>query len=64
METSIEELKDLHLTRVAKRGETVKRRNTEVCKLRYVDGLTLQAIGTRYGLTRERVRQIINETLK
>jgi DNA-directed RNA polymerase sigma subunit (sigma70/sigma32) len=29
-------------------------------KLRYEDKLTLQAIGTRYGLTRERVRQIID----
>ncbi len=33
-------------------------------KLRYDEKLTLQAIATRYGLTRERVRQIIDGYLK
>jgi DNA-directed RNA polymerase sigma subunit (sigma70/sigma32) len=62
MEKSIEELKQLHA--IAKTGEATKERNKTIAHLRYVDGLTLQAIGTRYGLTRERVRQIINQTLK
>ena len=42
-------------------------RNLEIITLRYgLDGqepMTLQQIGERYGLTKERVRQIINESL-
>ena len=68
METSIlDELKDLktqHKEFIAKRGERTKDRDLAICNLRYKDGLTLQAIGTRYGLTRERVRQIIDKTLQ
>lgn len=64
METSIEELKTKHQEFIANRGERTVERDRTICQLRYVDGLTLQAIGTRYGLTRERVRQIINQTLQ
>lgn len=31
-------------------------------KMPYADGLTLERIGLRYGMTRERVRQILNES--
>lgn len=34
-------------------------REREIVRLRVVEKLSLQAIGTRYGLTRERVRQIL-----
>lgn len=62
--STLEQLKEIHREARAKRSELEKVRNMEICQLRYKDGLTYQAIGTRYGLTRERVRQIINQTLK
>ena len=68
METStldeLAEMKKQHKEFIAKRGQRTVERDKEICLLRYKDGLTLQAIGTRYGLTRERVRQIINQTLQ
>lgn len=39
-------------------------RNAEILKLRYRDGKTLQAISCVYGITRERVRQIIESSLQ
>jgi hypothetical protein len=36
-------------------------RDDEIVRLRKVENLTLEAIGRRYGLTRERVRQIVAE---
>jgi uncharacterized protein (DUF433 family) len=38
---------------------SVKERTAEIVRLRQVQRLTLQAIGDRYQLTRERVRQIL-----
>lgn len=34
-------------------------RNREIFRLRIVEGLTLTALGERFGLNRERVRQIL-----
>ena len=39
------------------------KREHEMIELYYKDNLTLQAIATRYGVSRERVRQIISKTL-
>jgi len=41
----------------------IKHRNDEIVQLR-ADGLTLQAIGDKYGLSRERIRQILSERKK
>lgn len=38
----------------------VSERNAEICRL-YTGGLTLQQVGDHYGLTKERVRQILRE---
>lgn len=48
--------------RIMSKEERHARASTMV-QLRYVEGLTLAAIGKRYGLTRERVRQIIDAFL-
>lgn len=64
METSIEELKEIHINYKAKSLAEEKERNLAICTLRYKEGLSLQAIGTRHGLSRQRVFQIINKTLK
>ena len=37
------------------------RRNIDILKLRFIRKWTLQKIGDKYGITRERVRQIISE---
>ena len=37
-------------------------RKEDMIKLRYVDGWTLQRIGDKYGVSRQRVRQIIGKT--
>lgn len=42
--------------------EELETRKQDMWKLRFIDGLTLQAIGTKYGISRERVRQIIPDT--
>ena len=60
---SIEEMRKQHKDQAERRKETELERNLSICNMRYKDGLTLQAIATRYGLTRQRVFQIINETL-
>jgi DNA-directed RNA polymerase specialized sigma subunit len=61
-ETSIDELRTLqakaHNDRKAKPD-----RDLEIVRLRYIDGLTLNAIGQRYGLTRQRVMQIVHKPL-
>ena len=61
---SIEELREQHKNQAEKRKAIEKERNLTICTMRYKDGLTYQAIGNRYNLTRERVRQIINSTLE
>ena len=61
---SIEELREQHKNQAEKRKEAELERNLSICNMRYKDGLTYQAIGNRYNLTRERVRQIINSTLE
>lgn len=38
-------------------------RDSEIFNLRYVEGWTLQKIGNEFGITRERVRQIVDEIL-
>lgn len=43
--------------------ERLDERAVRMAELRYVQGLTLAAIGKQYGLSRERVRQIIEELL-
>jgi len=40
------------------RREMFGERNDEMRRLRYDENWTLQAIGDKYGITRERVRQI------
>ena len=37
-----------------------KQRNEEIMRLRFEEKRTLQHIATRYGLTRQRVKQIID----
>jgi DNA-directed RNA polymerase sigma subunit (sigma70/sigma32) len=49
------------------RADMLSERELEMLKLRFgLDGppLTLQAIADQYGLTRERVRQVINKALE
>lgn len=36
-------------------------RNTEIMRLRFEEKLTLQKIAKRFGLTRQRVKQIIDD---
>lgn len=43
--------------------EKFEERNVEMFNLRYEEGWTLQKIGDKFGLTRERVRQITDEML-
>ena len=45
----------------SKKNTKLIARNLEIFKLRYVYNWTLQRIGDKYGITRERVRQILNE---
>ena len=42
-----------------KRGHVPDDRNREIFRLRIVEGLTLSELGERFGLNRERVRQIL-----
>jgi DNA-directed RNA polymerase sigma subunit (sigma70/sigma32) len=41
----------------------LKGRKREVLLMRYMDGLTLEQVGERLGITRERVRQIEKQAL-
>ena len=41
--------------------EDNKRRDARLAELYYINQMTLQAIGQQYGLSRERVRQIVSE---
>ena len=43
---------------------TFKERNLEMHRLRKERAMTLTAIGKRYGLTRERVRVIVNKVVE
>lgn len=66
MTTTPEQLRDLQTkARIAKeqRIKTVPARDMEMIRLRFIEGLTLQAIATRYNLTRQRVMQIVNKPL-
>lgn len=45
-------------------ANTIENEQTKVCLLLRLQGETLEAIGELYGLTRERVRQIIQKILK
>ena len=45
----------------SKKNTKLIARNLEIFKLRYVYNWTLQRIGDKYGITRERVRQILSE---
>lgn len=59
---TIEKLRALRDADALARREAIAnkaQRDFEIARLRFVEGLTLQAIGDRYGLTRERVRQLI-----
>tara|TARA_R110000796_G_scaffold96823_1_gene203472 strand:+ start:2916 stop:3059 length:144 start_codon:yes stop_codon:yes gene_type:complete len=38
-----------------------KERNAEIYRLRTEEHMTLAAIGRRYGVTRERIRQIVKK---
>jgi DNA-directed RNA polymerase sigma subunit (sigma70/sigma32) len=60
--TTIDELRALQ-TKAHNDRKAKPTRDLEIVRLRYVDGLTLQAIATRYGLTRQRVEQIVNKPL-
>lgn len=51
------------VSRRERKAERRRKREEEILELRHKDKLTLQAIGDRYGITRERVRQIINCSL-
>jgi RNA polymerase sigma factor (sigma-70 family) len=44
--------------------ETLQEREVRIFSWYYVDGLTLEAIGLRENITRERVRQIVNKTVR
>lgn len=60
----IEEIRKLQADAKQKRVDyinSVPQRNLDIIKLRLVDGLTLQDIATRYGLTRQRVKQIVDK---
>jgi DNA-directed RNA polymerase specialized sigma subunit len=64
--TTPEQLRDLQTkAREAKEQKirTIPARDMEMIRLRYVEGLTLQAIATRYNLTRQRVMQVVNKPL-
>lgn len=61
-----EQLRDLQTkAREAKEQKIreVPARDLEMIRLRFIEGLTLQAIATRYGVTRQRVMQIVNKPL-
>ena len=62
--STIEDLRALRDADALARKEAIAnkaQRDIEIARLRLGEGLTLQAIGDKYGLTRERVRQIIAE---
>ena len=64
--TTIQELRELQTQSKFEKEERAKKlpaRDVEMVRLRFVEGLTLQAIATRYGLTRQRVEQIVNRPL-
>lgn len=39
----------------------IPKRNLDIARLRYVDKLSLAKIGERFGITRARVHQILND---
>lgn len=41
-----------------------KRRTKDILHLRFVEGWTLQAIGDKYGISRQRVDQIVQASRK
>jgi len=61
-QTNIDELRDLQ-AKDHERRTTRSQRDVEIVRLRYIDGLTYGAIGKRYGLTRQRVMQIVHKPL-
>jgi DNA-directed RNA polymerase sigma subunit (sigma70/sigma32) len=62
MTTTIDELRALQQADHERRHNRTDR-DVDIIHLRYVDGLTLDAIGRRYGLTRQRVMQIVHKPL-
>lgn len=44
--------------------ETLKPQQARIIRLRFFDGLTLDQVGKKFGLTRERIRQIEGDALK
>jgi DNA-directed RNA polymerase specialized sigma subunit len=66
MTTTIEQLRDLQTKAREDKEQKIKEipaRDLEMIRLRFVEGLTLQTIATRYGLTRQRVFQVVNRPL-
>lgn len=64
--TEIEELRTLqkeYKQRKEAFKKTLPQRKIDILNLRLKDKWTLQAIGDKYGLTRERVRQIVTKPL-
>lgn len=63
-ETNLEELRKLQAEHKAKKSELIegiKRRTVEMAELRYKEGLTLQQIADRYGITRQRAHAILKK---
>ena len=66
MQPTITELRTLQHAAIAKSKQNHNEkpeRNLEMIRLRYVDGMTLDAIGKKYGITRQRVNQIVTKPL-
>lgn len=55
---------DIFVEYALRRLEGKWARDVQMVRMRYRDGMTFQAIGATYGLTRERVRQCIHRVLR
>jgi RNA polymerase sigma factor (sigma-70 family) len=45
-------------------GRQLTMEQRKIVKLRFFEGLTLEAIGFQLGCTKERVRQLVNEAIR
>jgi DNA-directed RNA polymerase specialized sigma subunit len=56
----LQQMKEQHQAIQRKEREAIQARLKEIATLRFKENMSLDAIGKRYGITRQRVHQIIN----